>query len=448
VLVSAVVVLLGACPRSITDSDLVLSVSPAAATLFVGDSLGFSARLVDQDGSPVAAPLVWSVENSAIVSVDSAGLVRAISAGTTRLRVSARGESATALIVVAIDGGTLSVSPGGARLWVDGTQRFTAILLNRHGDTLPAAPQWRSSNPAAATVDQAGLVRGVAIGTATIEARVGDQRAEAAVSVEPRPASATLVGAGDIASCGSEGDEATARLLDSIPGTVFTAGDNAYEDGSAEDYERCYAPSWGRHKARTRPSPGNHEYNTPGATGYFGYFGAAAGDPGSGYYSYNLGGWHVVMLNSNINTGTGSPQETWLRADLAARSARCTIVIWHHPRFSSGPHGNSSTMQPIWRALYEAGADVVVTGHDHLYERFAPQNADGQLDLAQGIRQFVVGTGGASAYGVVNPKPNSEVRNSGTRGVLNLTLYPDRYEWNFVPVKGSAFTDSGSGSCH
>jgi hypothetical protein len=237
-------------------------------------------------------------------------------------------------------------------------------------------------------------------------------------------------------------------LLDSIPGTVFTAGDNAYEDGTAADYSNCYAPSWGRHKSRTRPAPGNHEYSTPGATGYFGYFGSVAGPSDKGYYSYDLGAWHVIMLNSNLNVGTGSPQESWLRADLEAHSSRCTIAIWHHPRFSSGPHGSSATMQSIWQALYDGGADVVVTGHDHLYERFAPQNAAGQFDQARGIREFVAGTGGASAYSVVSPAPNSEVRNSGTRGVLKLTLYPDRYDWKFVPVQGSSFTDSGSASCH
>jgi acid phosphatase type 7 len=375
-------------------------------------------------------------------------LVRALSEGTATVQVSARGVVATASIAVAVDNGTLTVSPTGASLWVDATQQFTATLLNRHGDTLAATPQWTSSNSGAATVDQNGLVRAVGTGSATIQATVGPKTASAAVTVGPRPASVTLVGAGDIASCTSGGDEATAKLLDSIPGTIFTAGDNAYEDGSAENYSSCYAPSWGRHKGRTRPAPGNHEYFTPGATGYFGYFGSAAGEAGKGYYSYDLGAWHVVMLNSSLNVGAGSPEEVWLRADLAASSARCTIAIWHHPRFSSGPHGSSTIMQSIWQTLYDAGADVVVTGHDHMYERFAPQNAAGQLDLARGIRQFVVGTGGAAAYAVMSPAANSEVRNSGTRGVLKLTLYPDRYEWKFVPVKGSSFTDSGTASCH
>ena len=440
--------MLGACPRSITDPQLTLTVSPQNANLFVDESERFTATLADDQGAPVPAPVVWSVANPAIASVDSTGLVRGLSEGTTTIQASSRGETATASITVAVDNGTLTVSPTGASIWVDATQQFSAILVNRHGDTLPATPQWRSTNTAAATVDQDGLVRGVGSGTATIEAKVGPAVATASVTVAPRPASVTLVGAGDIASCGGSGDEATARLLDEIPGTVFTAGDNAYENGSAENYAECYAPSWGRHKSRTRPSPGNHEYFTAGASGYFGYFGSAAGDSDKGYYSYELGGWHVVMLNSNLNVGTGSPQETWLRADLAANQARCTIAIFHHPRFSSGPHGSSAAMQSLWKALYDGGADVVVAGHDHLYERFAPQNADGQVDVARGIRQFVVGTGGASAYAVVNPRPNSEVRNGGTRGVLKLTLYADRYEWKFVPVAGATFTDSGIASCH
>ena len=447
-LVIIAVVVLGACPQSITDSGLHLTVSPTTASLFVDDTEQLSATLRDQNGATVNAPLRWTSDRPAVASVDANGVVRALSEGTATIQVSAQGETASVSITVAVDNGTLTVSPSGASLWVDASQQFRAVLTDRNGDTLPAAPVWRSTNPDAATVDQSGLVRGVGTGSATIEATVGQETGSAAVTVGARPASVTLVGAGDIASCTSSGDEATAKLLDSIPGTVFTAGDNAYENGTAVEYTTCYAPSWGRHKARTRPAAGNHEYLTPGALGYFGYFRAAAGDTGKGYYSYDLGAWHVIVVNSNLNVGTGSPQETWLRADLAAHSPRCTVAIWHHPRFSSGPHGSSAIMQSVWKALYDGGADLVVVGHDHLYERFAPQNADGQLDMAHGMREFVVGTGGATAYAIVSPAPNSEVRNSGTRGVLKLTLYPDRYDWKFVPVKGSTFTDSGSASCH
>ena len=258
-----------------------------------------------------------------------------------------------------------------------------------------------------------------------------------------------LVGAGDIASCDGKGAEATAKLLDRIPGTVFTAGDNAYEHGTVEEYTNCYAPTWGRHKRRTHPVPGNHEYETRGAAGYFGYFGAVAGDTGKGYYSYALGAWHVVALNSNIEMRPGSAQVRWLRADLAAHPARCTLAYWHHPRFSSGTtHGSSKDTGPLWRALYEAGADVVVAGHEHNYERFAPQDTLGVADRAHGLREFVVGTGGDSHYPLGPRLANSEVANSATFGVLKLTLEPAGYRWEFIPVAGKTFTDSGSGACH
>ena len=273
---------------------------------------------------------------------------------------------------------------------------------------------------------------------------------------EPGPAvrsSAVLVGAGDIAACDSTGDEATAALLDGIPGTVFTAGDNAYEHGTAAEFAACYAPSWGRHRERTRPAAGNHDYLMPGAAPYFAYFGAAAGEPGRGYYSYDIGDWHVVVLNSNCwavaGCHAGSVQERWLRADLAAHPARCTLAYWHHPRFSSGPHGGDVAVAPLWQALYEAGAEIVINGHDHIYERFAPQDPSGAPDAARGIRQFVVGTGGRSLYSVRGtPAATSELRNSATFGVLKLTLHAEGYEWEFVPVAGGAFTDRGSGVCH
>jgi hypothetical protein len=263
---------------------------------------------------------------------------------------------------------------------------------------------------------------------------------------EPPP---ILAGAGDIATCSSSADEATATLLDTIQGTVFTAGDNVYPDGTAADFANCYDPSWGRHKARTRPAVGDHEYHVAGATPYFDYFGPAAGVPAKGYYSYNLGAWHVIVLNSNcmeVDCRAGSAQEQWLRADLAAHPTTCAIAISHHPRFSSGRHGSSLKQHPLWQALYEAGVDVVISGHDHNYERFARQNADGLAD-SKGIRAFVVGTGGAGLRPMGTPIANSVVRNSSTHGVLKMTLYPTSYDWEFVPVSGGTFRDHGTSSC-
>ena len=270
----------------------------------------------------------------------------------------------------------------------------------------------------------------------------------ARTSPAPAPADAVLVGAGDIADCGETADSATAALLDHIPGTVFTAGDNAYESGTTEQFARCYDPTWGRHKARTRPAPGNHDYETAQGAAYYHYFGRLAGDSGLGYYSYDLAGWHVVSLNSNIEMSAGSAQERWLRADLAAHRAACTLAYWHHPLFSSGEHGNTPAVQPLWQALYDAGADVVIAGHDHTYERFAPQTPAGERDPARGIRQFIAGTGGASLYAFTSLAPNSEVRNNTTHGVLKLTLRPRSYAWAFVPAAGGRFRDSGNGNCH
>ena len=221
----------------------------------------------------------------------------------------------------------------------------------------------------------------------------------------PAAGSAVLVGAGDIASCGSSGDEATAALLDGIAGTVFTTGDNVYESGTASEFANCYGPSWGRHRARTRPVPGNHDWNTANAQGYRDYFGFG---PGPLWYSYNLGNWHVVVLDSNCGNvggcGAGSAQHTWLVNDLAADTRACTVALWHHPRFSSGgEHGSSNATAAFWTALYADGAEVILNGHDHDYERFAPQNPSAVAD-PNGIREFVVGTGGKSFYAFGIPR--------------------------------------------
>jgi hypothetical protein len=257
----------------------------------------------------------------------------------------------------------------------------------------------------------------------------------------------TLVGAGNIASCDRDGDDATAALLDTIPGTVVALGDNAYPDGSAAAFA-CYDATWGRHRARTRPVPGNHDYGTPGAAGYFAYFGANAGAPAEGWYSYDLGAWHVVALNSNLPSGKGSAQEQWLRADLAAHPRACTLAYWHHPRFYHGPGGRRQEVRALWDALIEHGADVVLNGHFHLYERYAPQTADGVADPVRGIRQFTLGTGGYGHDAPHEPFPTLELRDAATFGVLRLTLRAGGYDWRFVPVAGGSFTDSGSAACH
>ena len=262
-----------------------------------------------------------------------------------------------------------------------------------------------------------------------------------------------LVGAGDIADCSRTQDEATATLLDGISGTVFTAGDNVYENGTASEFTNCYGPTWGRHKSRTRPGVGNHEYQTSGASGYYGYFGAAAGSPSKGYYSFDIGAWHAVMLNSNCSKiggcGATSAQATWLRADLAAHPAACTIAIWHHPRFTSSRSSPDGLTTALWQALYDAGADLIVGGHYHNYERFSPQTPAGATDTSFGLSEFVVGTGGVGLVGFGGgTMAHSVRRSSSTFGVLKLTLHPSSYDFRFVPIAGQTFADSGTASCH
>jgi hypothetical protein len=266
------------------------------------------------------------------------------------------------------------------------------------------------------------------------------------VSNNPIPP-AVLVGAGDIGQCGSPGVVATARLLDAIAGIVFTTGDNAYPKGTDENFRDCYEPYWGRHKARTRPVPGNHDYESSGAAPYFNYFEDKAGMFGQGYYAYSAGPWRVIAMNSEIPVGPGSVQLQWLRSELTDSHTRCTMAYWHKPLFTSGPNGPNRDMREVWRTLYEFDVDLVITGHDHLYERFAPQDPDGRADSSRGIRQITVGTGGGSLYTPVTSAPNTEAIGIGF-GVLKLTLSDGAYAWAFVPVPGNAFTDSGIGQCH
>ncbi len=264
------------------------------------------------------------------------------------------------------------------------------------------------------------------------------------------PGAPILVGAGDIADSSTKGDSLTANLLDGIAGTVVALGDNAYPMASSADYTKWYNPTWGRQKTRTRPVPGNHEYSNGSAPGYFGYFGAIAGDPSKGYYSYNLGDWHILALNSELDVTPAGAEVQWLRSDLALYSKKCTLAYWHEPRFVSGVNITSNPKyQTLWDTLYAYGADVVLNGHKHSYERLAPQSPSQQLDTLYGIRAFVVGTGGTGLDGGEPPAvPNSEVRNTNTWGVLKLTLNTGGYTWQFVPVAGQTFADAGSALCH
>jgi hypothetical protein len=267
-------------------------------------------------------------------------------------------------------------------------------------------------------------------------------------SVEP--GATILLATGDIGSCEGLGDDRVEALAAKLPGTIALLGDIAYQDGSAADFANCFDPAWHPLMSRLRPVPGNHESLTPAAGPYFSYFGAVAGTRGEGWYSYDLGSWHIIALNSNceppdapVACGPGSPQLAWLEGDLAAsgasRPGACTLAYWHFPRYSSGRHGDMKVVDPFWQALADAGADVVLTGHDHDYERF------GSID---GIRSFVVGTGGRSMYEMERvPNPASEVRNNNSYGILMLTLRASDFDWRFVPARGSSLADSGTAAC-
>ncbi|HEY7590932.1 MAG TPA: hypothetical protein VH723_08065 [Candidatus Limnocylindrales bacterium] len=284
--------------------------------------------------------------------------------------------------------------------------------------------------------------------------RPGGPRPSAVIPPVPGGDVAILVGAGDIAECGDDDDERTAAIVERIPGTVFFPGDAVYPDGTLAEYRDCYGPSWGRFLDRTRPAPGDHEYITPGAAGYREYFGPRAIPRGTTWYSWDERGWHVIVLDSECQSVGGcdpaSPQGHWLQADLEASRARCTMAIFHYPRFSSGFHGDegAANAAPFWDALHAAGAEIVVNGNDHDYERFAPQDPAGRADPDRGIREFVVGTGGARLRPFLHRPANSEVRNDRTHGVIRFALRDGGYAWDFIPVGGESFSDSGSGTCH
>lgn len=288
-----------------------------------------------------------------------------------------------------------------------------------------------------------------------------DDRIPQLQPAQPGPPSAqgiSVYAAGDIADCtilipaysfaAQTAALIAARLANDSDAVVLTLGDNTYPDGAPNEFTYCYEPTWGQFKTRTFPSPGNHDYRTLQASGYYDYFGDLTGPERRGYYSFNLGNWHVISLNSNLPLQEHQAQLEWLKADLANNPTRCTLAYWHHPLYSSGDHGNISTMSDVWAVLYAANADLVLAAHDHDYERFAPQDMNGRRDDNFGIRQFVVGTGGALLKPLHPRIPNSEASDSLTYGVLKLTLQDAGYDWEFLPVEAGGFTDRGTALCH
>ena len=333
-----------------------------------------------------------------------------------------------------------STAPPG---WISTVRTEVSISVGARGSaayTLPTTFAAGAADPAA----RWELVV-TAVDAESLDVRVAP--IQMPLTVPPRPAAdAVFVGAGDVDGCGRLEPEATARLLDRIPGTVFVAGDATYPSGTMETYTNCYGPTWGRHLWRTFAVPGNHDYQSDGGAAFYAYFGSAAGPAGLGYYTHTLGSWHVIMLNSNLPAQAGTPQYEWLRARLLESSAACTVAVWHHPLFSSGQNGNNVFMRDVFNLMFQYGVDIVVNGDDHIYERFAPQDANGRAN-ARGIRQFVAGTGGYALYDRGRTQANSEVFENKTYGVLKLTLKSGRYDWEFVPIDGQTFRDSGSGSC-
>jgi PKD domain-containing protein/Big-like domain-containing protein/calcineurin-like phosphoesterase family protein len=433
-----------------------VSVSPSTATVSVGATVQLTATAADAAGNPLSGrTITWTSSDTTTAPVGTSGLVTAKKAGgPVTITATVEGKSGTAAVTVGtVPVASVTVSPTSATVLVNGLVQLTATAKDASGTAISGATfTWTTSGPGVANVSSRGAVVGISAGSATITATSGGQAATAAVTVQASSGPAVLAGAGDIADCSRTSQEGTAKVLDGIVGQVATFGDGAYPNGALVDYMNCFDPYWGRHKARTRPATGNHDYNfgvSAGAPGYFTYWGAAAGDSGIGYYSYQLGAWHMIVINSSLDMSVGSAQEQWLRADLAAHPSTCTLAYWHHPRFSSGGNGSTLEAQPIWQALYDYNATVVLNGHDHDYERFAPQTPAGALDTVRGIREFVVGTGGNSLYSWPGaPIANSETRSNVNYGVIKMTLWPTSYDWQFVPVAGGTFTDRGSALCH
>lgn len=335
-------------------------------------------------------------------------------------------------------------------LWRNAAGAISVALIRKFTDDTGGIWQTVTGSavaPAGATIARVQMVTGSLNGTIYVDNLSFGPAGAASSSPQPTPtptppsgSQTVLVGAADIANCNTTTDEATAKLLDAIAGTVFTAGDNAYSDGTQANFDECYVPTWGRHKARTRPAPGNHDYHVSGATGYFGYWGALAGPSGLGYYAYTIGSWRVYSLNSEV---VSTEQVDWLRADLAANPRACIVAYWHHPRlatpYANGTHGPEAAVEPLWDALADAGADLVINGHNHHYERFAPN---------RGITEVIVGTGGTPLVGFASTiASGSIVRQSTAHGVLRVNLGESGFQADFLPIEGQSFTDSFGAQC-
>jgi len=344
------------------------------------------------------------------------------------------------VLSAASSGGSVAAPVNTAAPTISGSpvvgQTLTASSGSWSGSLTSYAYQWQRCDSSGAAC---AAIAGANPGGSTTATSAPTASVTSGSSADP-----VAVAAGDICDSGG-GCKQTAALIGQInPTRVLTLGDNAYPDGTLSNYTTYFDTYWGQYKSITSPAPGNHDYHVAGGADYFTYF-----NHPPQYYSFDLGGWHIVSLNGEIGITSGSTQETWFRNDLAAHTNKCTLVYWHEPRFSSGSvHGNNSSFQALWQDAYNGGVEIVLSGHDHQYERFAPMNASGALDTAEGVREFVVGTGGAPLYSFGTIQPNSEVRNSLTWGVLKLTLHSASFDWQFVPVSGMSFTDSGSQACH
>jgi len=433
-----------------------VAVSPATAGVQVGATVQLTATPLDANGNPLSGrAITWTTSAAGVATVSASGLVTGVTVGSVTITATSEGKSGSSAITVnPVPVASVAVSPTSVSVAIGATAQLTATPLDANGNPLSGrAVTWGSGNSAVATVSSAGLVTGVAGGSAAITATSEGKTGTSTVTVTAGFAPVTFVGAGNIARCDQSHDDSTAMVLNGIPGTVFTSGNNTYSTGSLSDFTNCYGPSWGQLLTRTRPAVGTKDYQTAGAAGYWQYFNpvVAVGDSGNYYYSYDLGAWHIVVLNSEISMAAGSPQELWLKSDLAASTKRCQLAVFDHPRFSSTGTQIWSTGLPIWQDLYTAGAELVVNSHYRVYERFAPQTPGGALDTLAGIRQFTIGTGGITADTFYTAlAPNSQVRATKLYGVLQLTLADGSYSWRFVqvPNESPAFTDAGSASCH